>query len=156
MPRTNPPDGGPTIAVVVPLQNVFSTIATSVGPVGVRTTDAGSGAQVIVGEDVVQPKVTVPLKPGIDVSTIPIANVPPGGTGGKVPPAGGVTEIEIGELETVSKVDPVTSFRLAEIVVVRAGVVPVEARPAALIVAASVLEDDQVTVVVMFFVLLSE
>jgi hypothetical protein len=111
---------------------------------------------VIVGEDVVQPKVTVPLKPGIDVSTIPIANVPPGGTGGKVPPAGSVTEIEIGEFEIVSKVDPVTSFNVAEIVVVKAGVVPVEAKPAALIVAASVLEDDHVTVVVMFFVLLSE
>jgi hypothetical protein len=141
---------------VVPLQNVFSTIATSVGPPGVSVTDAGSGAQVIVGEDVVQPKVTVPLKPGIDVSTIPTANVPPGGTGGKVPPAGGVTEIEIGEFEIVSSVDPVTSFNVAEIVVVKAAVPPVEARPVALIVAASVSEDDQVTVVVMSFVLLSE
>ena len=155
-PRPNPPDAGPTIAVVVPLQNVFSTIATSVGPLGVNTTEAGSGAHVIVGEEVLQPKVTVPLKPGIDVSTIPTANVPPGGTGGKVPPGGGVTDIEIGEFEIVSNVDPVTSFNVAEIVVVRAAVPPVEARPAALIVAASVLEDDQVTVVVMFFVLLSE
>jgi hypothetical protein len=138
------------------LQNVFSTIATSVGPVGVNTTDAGSGAQVIVGEDVVHPKVTVPLNPVVDVSTIPTASVPPGGTGGKVPPAGGVTEIEIGEFEIVSKVDPVTSFNVAETVVVKAAVPPVEARPAPLIVAAWVFEDAQVTVVVMSFVLLSE
>ena len=82
MPRPNPPDAGAIKPVVVPLQNVFSTIATSVGPFGVITTDAGSGAQVIVGEEVVQPNVTVPLKPGIAVSTIPTANVPPGGTGG--------------------------------------------------------------------------
>ena len=141
---------------MVPLQNVFSTIATSVGPVGVKVTVAGSGAHVIVGEDVVQPNVTVPLNPGVDVSTIPIANVPPGATGGKVPPAGGVTEIEIGEFDIVSNVDPVTSFNVAEIVVVKAAVPPVEARPAALIVAASAFEDAQVTVVVMFFVLLSE
>jgi hypothetical protein len=138
------------------LQNVFSTIATSVGPLGVNTTDAGSGAQVIVGEEVVQPKVTVPLKPGIDVRTIPTANTPPGGTGGKLPPAGGVTVIEIGEFEIVSNVDPVTSFNVAEIVVVKAAVPPVEARPAALIVAASVFEDAHVTVVVISFVLLSE
>jgi hypothetical protein len=152
----NPPGAGPSSAVVVPLQKVFSTIATSVGPPGVSVTEAGSGAQVIVGEDVVQLKVTVPLKPGVEVSTIPIANFPPGGTGGKVPPAGGVTEIEIGELETVSKVDPVTSFNVAEIVVVKPAGPPIEARPAALIVAASVFEDDQATVAVMSFVLLSE
>jgi hypothetical protein len=145
------------------LQNVFSTIATSVGPVGVKVTVAGSGAHVIVGEDVVQPKVTVPLNPGVDVSTIPIANVPPGGTGGKAPPAGGVTEIEIGELETVNKVEPVTSFvepvtsfNVAEIVVVRPAVPPTVASPAVLIVAASVLDDAQVTVAVISLVLLSE
>jgi hypothetical protein len=135
---------------------VFSTIATSVGPPGVSVTEAGSGAQVIVGEDVVQLKVTVPLKPGIDVSTIPIANLPPGGTGGKAPPAGGVTEIEMGELETVSTVDPVTLSNVAEIVVVKAVVAPVVASPVALIVAAWVFEDAQATVEVMSFVLLSE
>jgi hypothetical protein len=91
---------------------------------------------VIVGEDVVQLNVTVPLKPGIDVSTMPIANLPPGGTGGKAPPGGGVTEIEIGELETVSTVDPVTLSNVAEIVVVKAVVAPVVASPLALIVAA--------------------
>jgi len=155
MPPPNPPGTG-TDPVVTPLQNVFSTTATSVGPVGVKVTVAGSGAHVIVGEDVVQPKVTVPLKPGVDVSTIPIANVPPGGTGGKVPPAGGVTAMEIGELETVSRVEPVTSFNVAEIVVVKPAVPPTVARPAALIVAASVLDDAQVTVEVMSFVLLSE
>ena len=155
-PPPNPPGIGNDPVVVVPLQNVFSTIATSVGPAGVRVTVAGSGAHVIVGEDVVQPKVTVPLKPGVDVSTIPIAKVPPGGTGGKVPPVGGVTEIEIGELETVNKVDPVTSFNVAEIVVVKPAVPPTVTRPAALIVAASVLDDAQVTVAVMSFVLLSE
>ncbi len=155
-PPPNPPGTGASCPVVVPLQNVFSTIATSVGPAGVSVTVAGSGAQVIVGEDVVQPKVTVPLNPGVDVSTIPIANVPPGGTGGKAPPAGGVTEIAMGELETVSKVDPVTSFNVAEIVVVRPAVPPTVTRPEALIVAASEFDDAQVTVAVMSFVLLSE
>jgi hypothetical protein len=135
-PPLNPPGGGPTSAVVVPVQNVFSTIATSVGPAGVNVTEAGSGAQVIVGDDVVHPKVTVPVKPGVDVSTIPIANLPPGGTGGNVPPAGGVTDIDIGELEIVSKVDPLTSFNDAEIVVVNPAVFPVVASPLALIVAA--------------------
>ena len=156
VPPPNPPGIGTDPVVVTPLQKVFSTIATSVGPVGVKVTVAGSGAHVIVGEDVVQPNVTVPLKPGVDVSTIPIANVPPGGTGGKAPPAGGVTEIEIGEFETVSRVDPVTSFNVAEIVVVKPAVPPIVARPAVLIVAASVLDDAQVTVAVMSFVLLSE
>ena len=156
MPPPNPPGGGPTNVVVAPLQYVSSTIATSVGPPGVNVTVAGSGAHVIVGEDVVHPKVTFPLKPGVDVSTIPIANTPPGGTGGKAPPTGGVTEIEIGELETVSRVEPVTSFNVAEIVVVKPAVPPIEASPAALIVAASVLDDSQVTVAVMSLVLLSE
>jgi hypothetical protein len=156
MPPPTPPGTGPTIAVVVPVQNVFSTIATSVGPAGVNVTEAGSGAQVIVGDDVVQLKVTVPVKPGVDVSTIPIANLPPGGTGGKVPPGGDVTEIEIGELEIVNKVDPVTSFSDAEIVVVRPGVFPVVASPLALIVAAWVFDDAQATVEVMSFMLLSE
>jgi hypothetical protein len=156
IPPPDPPGIGNDPVVVAPLQNVFSTIATSVGPAGVKVTVAGSGAHVIVGEDVVQPKVTVPLKPGVDVSTIPIANVPPGGTGGKVPPAGGVTAMEIGEFETVSRVDPVTSFNVAEIVVVKPALPPTVTRPAALIVAASVLDDAQVTVAVMSFVLLSE
>jgi hypothetical protein len=155
MPPPNPPGTG-TDPVVTPLQKVFSTIATSVGPVGVKVTVAGSGAHVMVGEDVVQPNVTVPLKPGVDVSTIPIANVPPGGTGGKVPPAGGVTAMEIGELETVSRVDPVTSFNVAEIVVVKPAVAPTVTSPAALMVAASVLDDAQVTVAVMSLVVLSE
>ena len=155
MPPPNPPGIG-SDPVVTPLQKVFSTIATSVGPPGVNVTVAGSGAQVIVTDDVVQPKVTVPLKPGVDVSTIPIANVPPGGTGGKVPPAGGVTAIEMGEFETVSKVEPVTSSNVAEMVVVRPAVPPTVTRPAALIVAASVLDDAHVTVPVMSLVLLSE
>jgi hypothetical protein len=155
-PPPNPPGIGTDPVVVVPLQNVFSTIATSVGPVGVKVTVAGSGAHVIVGEDVVQPKVTVPLNPGVDVSTIPIANVPPGGTGGKAPPAGGVTEIEIGELETVNKVEPVTSFNVAEIVVVRPAVPPTVTSPAALIVAASGFDEAQLTVAVMSLVLSSE
>ena len=67
-----------------------------------------------------------------------------------------MTDTEIGEFEIVSKVDPATSFNVAEIVVVKPAVPPVEARPAALIVAASVFEEAQVTVVVMSFVLLSE
>jgi hypothetical protein len=155
-PPPSPPGAGTDPVVVAPLQNVFSTIATSVGPFGVKVTVAGSGAHVIVGEDVEQPKFTVPLKPGADVSTIPIASVPPGGTGGKVPPAGGVTEIEIGEFETVSNVEPVTSFNVAEIVVVKPAVPPTVTRPVVLIVAASMLDDAHVTVEVMSLVLLSE
>jgi hypothetical protein len=135
---------------------VFSTIATSVGPPGVSVTDAGSGAHVIVGDDVVQLNVTVPLNPGADVSTIPIANLPPGGTGGNVPPGGGVTEIEIGEFDTVSNVDPVTPSNIAEMVVVNAAVPPVVARPLALIVAAPVFDEAHATVALMSFVLLSE
>lgn len=110
----------------------------------------------IVGDDVVQLKLTVPVKPGVDVSTIPIANLPPGGTGGNVPPAGGVTDIVIGELETVSNVVPVTSFSDAEIVVVNPAVFPVVASPLALIVAASLFDDAHATVEVMSFMLPSE
>jgi hypothetical protein len=135
---------------------VFSTIATCVGPPGVIATDAGFGWHVIVGESVAQPNVTVPLNPGVDVNTIPIASCPPGGTGGYDPPGGGVTEIVIGEFVSESRVDPVTSFNVAEIVVLKSAFDPVEARPAALIVAASVFDEAQVAVAVRSFVLWSE
>lgn len=115
-PPPNPPGFGPSGAAF-PEQNVFSTIATCVGPPGVSVTEAGSGWHVIVGDDVVQPNVTVPVNPGIAVSTMPTASCPPGGTGGNEPPGGGVTEIVIGEFETVSDVDPTTLFDVADIVV---------------------------------------
>ena len=137
VPPPNPPGLGTDAVVVVPLQNVFNTIATSVGPFGVSVTEAGSGAHVIVGDEVVHPKVTVPLNPGVEFNTSPIASVPPGGTGGYEPPAGGVTVIVIGEFDVVSVVDPVTSLSVAEIVVVSPAVAPVVARPPVVIVAAS-------------------
>jgi hypothetical protein len=121
---------------------VFTTKATCVGPFGVTFTDEGSGTQLIEGAGAplavvtVQPNVTVPLKPSIVLSTIPTASFPPGGTGGNVPPTGGVTVIVIGEFETVNVVDPATSFSVAEIVVLNPDVAPVEASPAAVIVAA--------------------
>jgi hypothetical protein len=154
-PPPDPPGVGPSGAVFA-VQNVFSTIATSVGPPGVRVTLAGSGWHVIVGDEVAQLNVTVPLKPGIAVSTIPTANLPPGGTGGNDPPGGGVTEIVIGEFVSVSSVEPVTSFNVADIVVLESALGPVVARPVALIVAASVFDDAHVAVVVRSFVLLSE
>ena len=42
----------------------------------------------IVGDDVVQLNVTVPVVPGFAVNTTPTGSVPPGATGGKVPPGG--------------------------------------------------------------------
>ena len=88
----------------------MTTKATCVGPLDVNVTDAGSGVQVIVGDDVVQPNVTFPVNPGIAVNTSCMAILPPGGTGGNDPPAGGVTVIVIGEFETVRSVEPVTLF----------------------------------------------
>ena len=127
------------------------------GPFDVNVTDAGSGVQVIVTDEVEHPNVTVPLNPGIAVNTSPIASLPPGGTGGNDPPGGGVTVIVIGEFETVSSVEPLTSFWVADIVVVRPAVGPVVARPpSSLIVAASGFDDAHATVDVMSFVLLSE
>ena len=86
------------------MQNVFTTNATCVGLLEVNVTEAGSGTQVIVTDDVEQPNVTVPVNPGIAVITTPTASLPPGGTGGNEPPGGGVTVIVIGEFETVSSV----------------------------------------------------
>jgi hypothetical protein len=155
-PNTKPPGFG-TNVVVVPVQKVFTTNATCVGPFDVNVTDAGSGVQVIVTDEVEQPNVTVPLNPGIAVSTSPIASLPPGGTGGNDPPAGGVTVIVIGEFETVRRVEPLTSFCVADIVVVRPAVGPVVARPpSSVMVAASGFDDAHATVDVMSFVLLSE
>jgi hypothetical protein len=136
VPPPNPPGLGTVPPVVMPLQNVFSTIATSVGPFGVSVTEAGSGAHVIVGDEVVQPNVTVPLNPGVEFNTRPIASVPPGGTGGYEPPVGGVTVIVIGEFDVVSVVDPITSSSVAEIVVVSPAVAPAVAKPPVVIVAA--------------------
>jgi hypothetical protein len=64
-------------------------IATCVGPFVVRFTVEGTGLQVIVGELVVQLNITVPVVPGIAVSTTPTGNVPPEFTGPNVPPGGG-------------------------------------------------------------------
>jgi hypothetical protein len=144
------------------VQYVFTTNATCVGPFGVTFTEEGSGTQLIEGAGAPlavvteQPNVTVPLKPSVVLSTIPTASLPPGGTGGNVPPAGGVTTMLIGEFDIVSVVEPVVSFSVADIVVFNPAVAPVEASPAALIVAACWFDDDHVTEAVMFFVLLSE
>jgi hypothetical protein len=71
---------------------VFTTTATCV-PVGDSFTWLGAGAQVMnCGAELAQLNVTVPLKPGIGVSSSPIAICPPGETGIGVvglPPAGG-------------------------------------------------------------------
>ena len=149
--------GPGTDVAVGPLQKVSTTNATCVGPLDVNVTDEGSGTQVIVTDDVEQPNVTVPVNPGIAVITTPTASLPPGGTGGKDPPGGGVTVIVIGEFETVSSVEPCTSLCVADIVVVRPAVGPVVASPpSSLIVAASGFDDAHATVEVMSFVLLSE
>jgi hypothetical protein len=144
------------------VQNVFTTNAICVGPFGAKFTVAGSGTHVMEGAGwpsapvTEQPNVTVPVNPGVAVSTIPTASLPPGGTGGKDPPAGGVTTIVMGELETVSVVDPTMSFSCAEIVVLTSAVDPVVARPLSSIVAASPFDDLQATSAVMSFVLPSE
>jgi hypothetical protein len=87
-----------------------------------------------------------------------MATLPPGVTvaGEPEPPAGGVTARTNGTVVTVSKVDP-TMFAppcaiVAVMVEVSPPVKPV-ARPAAVMEAASVFEEAQVTVVVMFCVL---
>jgi hypothetical protein len=147
---------------VAAVQNVLITIASCVGPPGDNVTELGFGTQVIEGAGwpsapvTVQPNVTVPLNPGVAVSTIPTASFPPGGTGGITPPDGGVTEILMGEFVVVSVVEPVTSLSMAEIVELKSAVGPVDARPAALMDAASPLDEAHVTVAVMSFVLLSE
>jgi len=162
-PPPNPPGFG-TAAFVLPVQNVFTTNATCVGPFGVKFTDAGSGTQLIEGAGAPlavvteHPNVTVPLKPSVAVSTIPTASFPPGGTGGNVPPIGGVTTTLIGEFDTVSVVEPIISVlgSCAEIVVLKSAVDPVVASPLSLIVAASPFEELHPTSFVMSFVLLSE
>ena len=62
----------------------------------------------------------------------------------------------IGEFETVSTVEPITSFCEAEIVVVSSAALPVVARPVSLIVAASGFVDCQTAVLVRSFVEPSE
>ena len=157
-PPPNPPGFGAPIGATFPVQNVFTTIATCDGPPGVIVTFAGSGMQVIEGAGcpsvpvTVQPNVTVPLNPGVAVSTIPTASFPPGGTGGIVPPGGGVTEIVMGEFVSVRSVEPVTSSIDAEIVVLNSASPPVIASPPGAIVAASVFDEAHVTVAVMSFV----
>lgn len=109
-----------------------------------------------------QLKVTVPLKPGAAVSTSPSARDPPGDTDGGVPglvPGGGVIPRTKGTVVTFSVVVP-TMFvfpcgLVAEIVVVSPPVTPV-ARPPPEIVAASVFEEAQTTVLVKSCVLWSE
>ena len=164
-PPPNPPRDGPRVgsdAELVPVQNVFTTNATWVGPFDVKFTEAGSGTQVMEGAGwpsapvTEHPNVTVPVNSGVAVSTIPTASLPPGGTGGKEPPTGGVTPIVMGEFVNVSSVEPVTSFIVAEIVVLKSGLEPVEARPAASIVAASGFDVAHATVAVMSLVLSSE
>ena len=127
-PISNSPGFG-VYAVEVPVQNVFTTIASCVGPLVVNVIDEGSGWQVILTDDVAHPNLTVPVNGGIAVITMPIAIFPPGGTVGGTPFNGGVTVIVIGEFETVSSVEPCTSLCVADTVVVAVfGVGPVDVR----------------------------
>jgi hypothetical protein len=59
------------------VQNVFTTIATFV-PFPVKLIVPGTSAQVISGEGLVHPSVTVPVVPGVDVSSKPKTAPPPG------------------------------------------------------------------------------
>jgi hypothetical protein len=111
---------------------------------------------VIVGEDVVQLNVTVPVVPGFAVNTTPTGSVPPGATGGKDPPGGGLIVSMIGEFETVSIAVPETPESVAVIVIGPPTPFPVANPVEAPIVATSVFDDVHVDCVVTSFVELSE
>jgi hypothetical protein len=93
VPRGNSPDTGTGAAAV---QNVFTTIATFV-PFPVRVIEFGTIWQVMFGEGLVHPSVTLPVVPGVDVSSKP-KTAPPPGVVLAVPGVPGVTEIVTGEL----------------------------------------------------------
>jgi hypothetical protein len=74
VPRGNSPFTGPGVAAV---QNVFTTIATSV-PLPFRVIEFGTIWQVMSGEVLVHPSITFPVVPGIEVSSNPKTAPPPG------------------------------------------------------------------------------
>ncbi len=59
------------------MQNVFTTIATFV-PFPVSVMLPGTSAQVMSGDGLVHPSVTVPVVPGVEVSSKPKTAPPPG------------------------------------------------------------------------------
>jgi len=84
------------------VQNVLSTIAMFV-PLPVRTTEPGTIWQVMSGEGLVQPRVTVPVVPGVAVSSRPKTAEPPGVVL-TVEGEPGATVMVTGELEELLKV----------------------------------------------------
>jgi hypothetical protein len=141
---------------VGPVQNVFTTNATCVGPFEEIVMDAGRGWHVMVTDDVVQLNVTVPFVPGTAVITPPTGSMPPGGTGPNVPLGGGVIVIVIGEFETVSCAVPTIFPSVAVIVTGPPKPTPVANPVAAPIDATSVLEEIQCDCAVTSLVELSE
>jgi hypothetical protein len=111
---------------------------------------------VIVGDEVVQPNVTVPVVPGIAVSITPTGSVPPGATGPKTPPGGGLIVSVNGTLETVSCALPEIPASVAVIVTGPPTPTPVANPVPAPTVATSVFDDFHVDCVVTSFVELSE
>src|SRR6516164_8831379 len=142
--------------VTGPLQKVFTTIATCSGPFGEGATEGGCGKQVIVGEEVVQPNVTVPAVPGIAVSITPTGSVPPGATGPKTPPGGGLIVSVNGTLETVSCAVPEIPASVAVIVMGPPTPTPFAIPVPAPTVATSMFDELHVDCVVTSFVELSE
>ena len=110
----------------------------------------------IVSDEVVQPNVTVPVVPGIAVSITPTGSVPPGATGPKTPPGGGLIVSVNGTLETVSCAVPEIPASVAVIVTGPPTPTPFAIPVAAPTVATSVFEDVHVDCVVTSFVELSE
>jgi len=74
VPRGNCPGAGPGAAAV---QNVFTTIATSV-PFPFSVIVFGTIWQVMSGEELVHPSITLPVVPGREVSSNPNTAPPPG------------------------------------------------------------------------------
>jgi hypothetical protein len=138
------------------LQNVSTTNAICNGPFVESVTDEGCGEHVIVGDEVVQLNVTVPVVPGFAVNTTPTGSVPPGATGGKVPPGGGLIVSLIGVFDTVRDAVPDTVPSVAVIVTGPPTPTPVASPVPAPTLATSVFDDFHVDCVVTSFVELSE
>jgi hypothetical protein len=93
VPRGNSPDSGTGAAAV---QKVSTTMATLV-PFPVRVIEFGTIWQVMSGEGLAHPSVTLPVVPGVAVSSKPKTALPPGGVLA-VPGVPGATEMVTGEL----------------------------------------------------------
>ena len=110
----------------------------------------------IVGDDVVQPNVTVPVVPGSAVSITPTGSVPPGATGPKTPPGGGLIVSVNGTFETVSCAVPEIPASVAVMVTGPPTPTPFAIPVPAPTVATSVFDDFHADCVVTSFVELSE